>query len=94
MQTKTVLRFICFAGMIDAFQAKAAARRDGKLRCVLVELKDPQSLTNAKPADGGEPVETQHFDVVISHMTLHHIEDIAGARVRVFALTTAAMVPS
>lgn len=64
-------------GMIAAFQRKAEARGDGKLRCVLAELTGPESLTSSTPADGGAAVPEQ-YDLAISLMTFHHIQDIAG----------------
>lgn len=60
--------------MAGVFRRKIAIRRDGKLHCLLGEL--PGALTAASTS-GGEPL-PQVYDLALSHMTFHHIADIAG----------------
>lgn len=58
------------------FRRKIAARTDGKLHCLLGEL--PGALAAA--GTSGEQSLPQAFDLALSHMTFHHIADVAGTR--------------
>lgn len=62
--------------MVGVFRRKIAARADGKLHCLLGEL--PGALAAASTS--GEHSLPQAYDLALSHMTFHHIADVAGAR--------------
>lgn len=63
------------AGMAGVFRRKIAARPDRKLHCLLGEL--PGAL-EAAGASGGQQQLPQAYDLALSHMTFHHIADVAG----------------
>lgn len=64
------------AGMAGVFRRKIAARPDRKLHCLLGEL--PGAL-EAAGASGGEKQQLPRtYDLALSHMTFHHIADVAG----------------
>ncbi|PRW33930.1 methyltransferase type 11 [Chlorella sorokiniana] len=62
--------------MTGVFRRKIAARSGGKLRCLLGELTGALA---AGSTNGGEQEQLpQAYDLALSHMTFHHIDDIVG----------------
>lgn len=63
-------------GMIDVLQQKVAKANVTNIRPVAVLLEDPEDLS-LPAADASKPDgERQKFDLVTSHLVLHHIPDL------------------
>lgn len=68
-------------GMISAFDTKLQDMKDPNLCAINHLLTDPDSpdlQSAAAKLPGAEGQQGQRFDLVVSHLTLHHIEDLAA----------------
>ncbi|KAK4460544.1 S-adenosyl-L-methionine-dependent methyltransferase [Cladorrhinum samala] len=66
-------------GMVDVFNSKLEAPdAPTNIRAACVLLEDPDDpVLKTDPATGSEAEQARRFDLVVSHLVLHHIPDLA-----------------
>ncbi|KAK4169868.1 S-adenosyl-L-methionine-dependent methyltransferase [Cladorrhinum sp. PSN259] len=67
-------------GMVDVFASKLeAADAPKNIRPICVMLEDPEDpVLKADPVTGSQGQQARKFDLVVSHLVLHHIPDLSA----------------
>lgn len=73
---RSILGVDVSTAMLNQFRRKLESGQHPKLRCIQLPLTDANSLAAANSDADPYPLA---FDLIVSVLTLHHVEDIKGA---------------